>query len=159
MTSLSLLVKPSSLLGNTRVRLFLAPSSLQLLTASDSDDRSYLERALLILEYGLQRSKHKYQIRILAINILRLLGASSAAIAHFRVLNPKAIQNDTLSHLVLNRAATFSVTQDAAVLEEAVSASKWYKTGEHEAAEMAVRVFSYHNYSKVSRASIQSFAS
>ncbi|ORY72573.1 actin cytoskeleton organization protein [Leucosporidium creatinivorum] len=114
-----------------------------------SRDRSCLERALVVLEYGLQRSKHKYQIRILAINILRLLGASSSAIAHFRILNPKAIQNDTLSHLVLNRAATFAVTQDAAVLEEAVSASKWYKTGEHEAAEMAVRVFSYHNYSKI----------
>lgn len=145
-----MLGKPSSLLGNTRVRRTSAPL---IATAHKTfpDDRSYLERVLVILEYSLQRSKHKYQIRILAINILRLLGASSAAIAHFRVLNPKAIQNDTLSHLVLNRAATFSVTQDAAVLEEAVSASKWYKTGEHEAAEMAVRVFSYHNYSKVSR--------
>lgn len=94
-------------------------------------------------------------MRILAINISKLLGAPSIALAHYDVLNPKAIQNDTLSHLVLNRAATFAATGSPSasardLLTTAASSSSWYRFGEHEAAEMVVRVFNYHNYSKVS---------
>jgi hypothetical protein len=124
---------------------------LSLTRSTPTDDRSYLERALVVLDYALQRSKYKYQIRILTINLLRLLGASSLALTHYRILGVKAIQYDTLSHLVLTRAATFAVASgsDAEVHEEALTASKWYKVGEHEASEMAVRVFSFHNYSKV----------
>lgn len=110
-----------------------------------------MEQALAVLDYAAQRSKHKYQIRILIVNICRHLGASSLALTHFRILGAKAIQHDTLSHLVLTRASTFAVASgtDAGVFEEALVAGKWYRSGENEAADMAVRVFNFQCYSKV----------
>lgn len=94
------------------------------------------------------------------MNLTRLLGASSLALAHYRLLGVKAIQFDTLSHLVLSRGSTFCVAAgtDAGVLEEATAALKWYTIGEHEAGEMPVRAFSFHNYSKVRFFSRYAFA-
>jgi N-terminal acetyltransferase B complex non-catalytic subunit len=64
----------------------------------------------------------------------------------------KSVQFDTLSHLVLGRASTFSVASgnDPGVLQEATIASNWYSSGEVEAREMVVRAFSFHNYTNVS---------
>ncbi|BGP37872.1 mitochondrial distribution and morphology [Rhodotorula kratochvilovae] len=117
-------------------------------------DRSHLERALIIAEHALQRSKYKYQLRILAINLLRLLGASSASLAHYRVFGVKNIQHDTLSHLVLARGATFAIEQgggraDAGVWEEMLSTEAWYAGGRREAREMVVKAFSYGAFGKV----------
>lgn len=126
----------------------------QLLTLS-AEQRSYLEKAVALLDFAALRSKHKYQTRILLINLTRLLGASSLSLTHYRLLGIKSIQYDTLSHLVLGRASTFSVAagNDPGVLEEAFKAAKWYVTGEHEATEMCVRAFSFHNLTKVRRSS------
>lgn len=41
------------------------------------------------------------------------------------------------------------VGSDVGIWEEAQNASKWYRVGEHEALEMPVRAFSFHNYTKV----------
>ncbi|GAA5970754.1 hypothetical protein JCM21900_002379 [Sporobolomyces salmonicolor] len=116
-----------------------------------SHDRSYLERALVVLDHALVRSKYKYQIRILHINLLRLLGASSVALTHYRTFGVKNIQYDTLSHLVLNRGATFAIDagKEAGVHDEVLVTSRWYKAGQKEAAEMCVKAFTYNNSSKI----------
>ncbi|GAA6051881.1 hypothetical protein JCM3770_005517, partial [Rhodotorula araucariae] len=119
-----------------------------------SHDRSHLERALVVAEHALQRSKYKYQLRILAINLLRLLGASSAALAHYRVFGVKNIQHDTLSHLVLARGVTFAIEQggnraEAGVWEEMLNTEAWYAGGQREAREMVVKAFSYGAFGKV----------
>ncbi|GAA5898998.1 hypothetical protein JCM5296_006982 [Sporobolomyces johnsonii] len=116
-----------------------------------SHDRSYLERALVVLDHALLRSKYKYQIRILHINLLRLLGASSLALTHYRTFGVKNIQYDTLSHLVLSRGATFAIdaSKEAGVHDEVLVTSRWYKAGQKEAAEMCVKAFTYNNSSKI----------
>ncbi|KAK4698451.1 N-terminal acetyltransferase B complex non-catalytic subunit, partial [Phenoliferia sp. Uapishka_3] len=114
-----------------------------------SHDRSYLEKATVVLDFAAARSKYKYQMRILLVKVLRLLGSPSLALKHFRILDVKSVQFDTLSHVILSRATTFAVGHDPALSEEVASAQKWYKAGESEASEMPVRAFSYGNYSKI----------
>ncbi|GEM09601.1 actin cytoskeleton organization protein [Rhodotorula toruloides] len=116
-----------------------------------SHDRSYLERALVVLEHVLLRSKYKYQVRILTINILRLLGASSAALAHYRIFGVKNVQYDTLSHIVMARASTFAIEsgKDVGVFDVALATSTWYTSGQREAREMVVKAFNTNALSKI----------
>ncbi|GAA5911076.1 uncharacterized protein JCM6883_004262 [Sporobolomyces salmoneus] len=116
-----------------------------------SNDRSYLERAAALLDHALRSSKYKYQSRILLINIYRLLGASSLSLSHYRTFGVKNIQYDTLSHLILNRGATFAIEsgKDLGVHEEAIQTERWYKMGQNEAAQMCVQTFTLPNYGKV----------
>ncbi|GAA5885346.1 hypothetical protein JCM16303_006012 [Sporobolomyces ruberrimus] len=116
-----------------------------------SSDRSYLERAAALLDHALRSSKYKYQSRILLINIYRLLGASSLSLSHYRIFGVKNIQYDTLSHLVLNRGATFAIEsgKELGVHEEAVQTERWYRMGQNEAAQMCVQTFTLPNYGKV----------
>ena len=120
-----------------------------------ADDRTYLERALVLAEHALQHSKFKYQLRLVAINLLRQLGAPSLALAHYRTFGVKNIQHDTLSHVVLARSATFAVEQGGAkgappgVWEDARATEAWYTGGQREAGDMVVKAFSYGAYAKV----------
>ncbi|GAA5830210.1 hypothetical protein JCM11251_001269 [Rhodosporidiobolus azoricus] len=118
-----------------------------------SHDRSYLERALVTSESALLRSKYKYQLRIISLNLLRLLGAPSASLTHYRPLGVKNIQYDTLSHLVVGRAATFAIEgntgKEGGVFEAAAETERWYKNGMKEAQEMVVKALNYNTYSKV----------
>ncbi|GAA5947657.1 hypothetical protein JCM3775_005249 [Rhodotorula graminis] len=124
-----------------------------------SHDRTCLERAIVLAEHALQHSKYKYQLRLLAINVLRLVGAHSLALAHYRTFGVKNVQHDTLSHVVLARAATFAVEQgagggkgaqaQAGVWEHALATEAWYVGGTREAGDMVVKAFSYGAYVKV----------
>jgi len=118
-----------------------------------TDDRSYLERAAALLDYALRSSKYKYQSRILLINLYRLLGASSLSLSHYRIFGVKNVQYDTLSHLILNRGATFAIEagKETGVHEEATVTDRWYKMGTNEAAQMCVQTFTMPNYGKVNR--------
>ena len=89
-----------------------------------SGDECHLYKAAVALEVALTYSQQAYQIRLTLIRIYQLLGnfphacldspltnetgAPSSALEHYRGLNLKQIQNDTLSYLVLSRASTFS---------------------------------------------------
>lgn len=112
----------------------------------------YLEKALAILEYAARRSKHKYQIRILLVNLYRLVGASSAALGHYRILGVKQVQFDTLSHLVLERGTTFSIATSVESVQTAgQEAHMWYKSGISEAAQMPGKAYNLDRYNKVRR--------
>lgn len=104
----------------------------------------------MVLSYAARRSQHKYQIRILLINIYRLLGASSVALKHYRALGVKQIQNDTLSHLIAERGSTFAIDSDLdGIVPQIQTASAWYSTGIAEAREMPVKAFNLERYNKV----------
>ncbi|KWU46443.1 actin cytoskeleton organization protein [Rhodotorula sp. JG-1b] len=113
--------------------------------------RHYLEHALALFDHVLLKSKYKYQIRILAINLLRLLGAPPLSVAHYRVFGVKNVQFDTLSHLMVARGSTFVITgsKEAGVFGETVSAMGWHSSGQTEAREMVVRAFTNEAYQKV----------
>ncbi|GAA6061664.1 hypothetical protein JCM10212_000847 [Sporobolomyces blumeae] len=116
-----------------------------------SRDRAHLERAAALLDHALRKSRYKYQIRIVLINILRLLGAPSLSLAHYRTFGVKNVQYDTLSHLVVHRAATFALeaSKDAGVFDEMQRTIQWYGLGSTEASQMSTQPFTYPNYTKV----------
>ncbi|GAA5989285.1 hypothetical protein JCM10908_001242 [Rhodotorula pacifica] len=115
-----------------------------------SGSRHYLEHALALFENVLLKSKYKYQIRILAINILRLLGAPSLSVQHYRIFGVKNVQFDTLSHLLAARGSTFAIAgpKEAGVMGETASAMRWYAGGQAEAREMVVRAITNEAYQK-----------
>ena len=57
-----------------------------------------------------------------------MIGAPSLALEHYRALNLKQVQTDTLSYLVLSRAATFSLSAigDLTYSTECMEASQIY---------------------------------
>ncbi|KAF8511363.1 N-acetyltransferase B complex non catalytic subunit-domain-containing protein [Gautieria morchelliformis] len=120
---------------------------------SISNDPTHISNAAIFLESALTRSKHNYQFRLMLIRLYRLLGGSSPCLAleHYRTLNPKQMQTDTLSHLILSRAATFSLAAigDLTMPNECLEASQIYASNSTETAEMIARAFQHEKYSQV----------
>ena len=109
-----------------------------------SNDEFHLYKAIVALEVALTHSQQAYQIRLTLTRLYHLLGESpcvrsdnlftgetgapSLALEHYRALNLKQIQNDTLSHLILSRASTFSLaaTGDLTYSSECGESSQIY---------------------------------
>jgi len=66
-------------------------------------------------------------------------------------LNIKQVQNDTLSHLILSRASTFSLasTGDITFSTECIEASQIYLNNSQETPEFVARAFSSERYTQV----------
>ncbi|TBU65814.1 N-acetyltransferase B complex non catalytic subunit-domain-containing protein [Dichomitus squalens] len=114
-------------------------------------DEAYLYNAAALLEYAIVRSKTSYQIRLHLIRIYRLLGAPSLALEHYRSINVKQVQNDTLSHFVLSRASTFSLSSigDLTYTSECLESSRIYLSNSEDTAELIVRAFANEKYSQI----------
>lgn len=71
-------------------------------------------------------------------------GAASSALEHYRGLNLKQIQHDTLSHLVLSRASTFSLiaTGDLTYSTECGESSQIYVAN---SSEVCIRTAAFVN--------------
>ncbi|THH26464.1 hypothetical protein EUX98_g7719 [Antrodiella citrinella] len=119
---------------------------------SHSKDESHLYSAVAILEYASGVSKQSYRIRLLLIRIYHLLGAPSLALEHYRLMNIKQVQADTLSHLVLSRATTFSLSPlgDITYMSECMDSSQIYMSNSQETAEFIVRAFNMEKYTQIS---------
>lgn len=63
-----------------------------------------------------------------------LSGAPALALAHYRAMNVKQVQHDTLSHLILTRATTFSLaaTGDLTYPSECLESSQIYLVNSQE---------------------------
>ncbi|KAH9901395.1 actin cytoskeleton organization protein [Cubamyces lactineus] len=114
-------------------------------------DETHLYNAAALLEYAVARSKMSYQIRLHLVRIYRLLGAPSLALEHYRSINVKQVQNDTLSHFILSRASTFSLssTGDLTYTSECLESSRIYLSNSEETAEFIVRAFGSEKYSQI----------
>lgn len=131
-------------------------------------DQRPLYNAAALLEHAITKSKMSYQIRLHLIRIYRLLGAPSLALEHYRGINVKQVQNDTLSHFLLSRASTFSLaaTGDITYTSECMEASRIYVSNSEEVrdvlharrtsvkvvgqtSEFIVRAFGGEKYSQV----------
>ena len=97
-------------------------------------DDSHLFNAASVLEYAISRSRMSYQVRLHLIRIYRLLGAPSLALEHYRCINLKQVQNDTLSHFMLSRASTFSLSSigDLTYTTECMESSRIYLSNSEE---------------------------
>jgi len=65
---------------------------------------------------------------------LRFPGAPSLALEQYRALQVKQIQHDTLSHLILSRASTFSLaaTGDLTLATECIESTQIYLSNSQE---------------------------
>ncbi|KAL0946591.1 hypothetical protein HGRIS_012792 [Hohenbuehelia grisea] len=116
-----------------------------------SEDVKYLHCAATLLEFALTRSRQCYLIRLMLVRIYRLLGAPSVALEHYRGLNLKQVQHDTLSHILLSRASTFSLasTGDLTFATECLETSQIYVSNSQETADFVVRAFTQEKYSQI----------
>lgn len=75
--------------------------AVQYIIGKASADYKDLLQAAILLEHGLTHSKHNFQFRLLLIEVYRSLGCWRLASTHFEFLSIKYIQQDTLSHVLL----------------------------------------------------------
>ncbi|KAJ2932908.1 hypothetical protein H1R20_g4212, partial [Candolleomyces eurysporus] len=116
-----------------------------------SKDYSHLYSAASFLEFALNKSKQSFLTRLILIRVYRLVGAPSLALEHYRALRIKQVQHDTLSHLILSRASTFSLasTGDITYSTECIEASHIYLNNSQETPEFVTRAFNSERYSQI----------
>ncbi|KAG6845343.1 hypothetical protein H0H87_010800 [Tephrocybe sp. NHM501043] len=116
-----------------------------------TSDEQYLLNAVALLEFALTRSKQSFQVRLILIRLHRLLGAPALALEHYRAMGVKQVQNDTLSHLLLSRASTFSLasTGDLTLASECLESTQIYLSNSQETADFVVRAFTGEKYSQI----------
>ncbi|KIY43365.1 actin cytoskeleton organization protein [Fistulina hepatica ATCC 64428] len=114
-------------------------------------DVKYLYAAVTLLEYGLMKSKQSYAMRLTAIRIYRLLVAPAQALEHYRGLNIKQVQLDTLSHYFLSRGSTFSLASlgDLTISSECQETVQIYLSNTQETGEFVTRAFTTEKYSQI----------
>jgi len=115
---------------------------------------AHLLTAVYLLEFGLTKSKQSFLMRLMLIRIYRILGkasplllplrlvmmyfsisgAPSSALEHYRAMHIKQVQHDTLSHLILSRASTFSLaaTGDLTLASECLESTQIYLSNAQE---------------------------
>ncbi|KAJ7709829.1 actin cytoskeleton organization protein [Mycena rosella] len=116
-----------------------------------SSDEKYLYNAVALLEFALTKSKQSFQTRLMLIRIYRLLGAPSMALEHYRIMQIKQVQHDTLSHFILSRSSTFSLAAsgDLTFSTECLEASQIYVSNTQDTGDYIVRAFTGEKYSKI----------
>ncbi|KAG9318673.1 N-acetyltransferase B complex non catalytic subunit-domain-containing protein [Chiua virens] len=129
--------------------LLAANAFVMIWALNRSEDALY--QAATALEYGLTKSRVSFQMRIMLIRIYRILGAPSLALEHYRQMNIKQVQNDTLSHLILTRALTFSLaaTGDLTYPSECLESSQIYLASSQETSDFIVRSFTAEKYTQI----------
>ncbi|KAF5381081.1 hypothetical protein D9615_004014 [Tricholomella constricta] len=116
-----------------------------------TSDEQYVLNAVTLLEFALTKSKQSFQSRLILIRLYRLLGAPSLALEHYRLMGIKQVQHDTLSHLILSRASTFSLasTGDITLATECLESTQIYLSNSQETADYVVRAFTGEKYSQI----------
>ncbi|KAF8636586.1 hypothetical protein AX17_003397 [Amanita inopinata Kibby_2008] len=116
-----------------------------------TNDEDHLFKAAALLEYALTKSTQSFQSRLILIRLYRLLGAPSLALEHYRAMRIKQVQHDTLSHLILSRASTFSLaaTGDLTLATECLEATQIYLSNSQETGDYIVRAFTTEKYSQI----------
>uniref|UniRef100_A0A8H7Y5Y3 Actin cytoskeleton organization protein n=1 Tax=Psilocybe cubensis TaxID=181762 RepID=A0A8H7Y5Y3_PSICU len=112
---------------------------------------NHLLDATYLLEFALSRSKQSFLTRLILIRLYRLLGAPALALEHYRAMHIKQVQNDTLSHLILSRASTFSLGSigDLTLLTECLESTQIYLSNTQETGDFIARAFQSEKYSQI----------
>ncbi|CCG82082.1 NatB N-acetyltransferase complex non catalytic subunit Arm1 [Taphrina deformans PYCC 5710] len=103
--------------------------------------------AIVMLEKALLHSKHNYQIRLFLVCLYRQIGAWSQANAHYRALQIKHIQHDTLSWLLLEGASyEYCSPSQLSALRESQSI---YASSKRETPDAICQAYENRSYSKI----------
>ncbi|KND04408.1 uncharacterized protein SPPG_00138 [Spizellomyces punctatus DAOM BR117] len=127
--------------------LLLAVHILIQLYSRDRDRKNYLAEAVAVLEYGLQRSKFNFQIKLLLIRLYFELGVFQRMLDLAASLDVKQIQHDTLSFLFTDDLELLGCPELA--LRSFIKAMTIYASNERETPEMIVQAFKYGTFSKI----------
>ncbi|KAF9227685.1 hypothetical protein BS17DRAFT_774157 [Gyrodon lividus] len=129
--------------------LLAAHAFVMVWTLNNSEEALY--QAVILLEFGLTKSQMSFQMRMMLIRIYRILGSPSLALDHYRRMNVKQVQNDTLSHLILTRALTFSLAAcgDLTYPSECLESSQIYLASSQETSDFIVRAFTAEKYTQI----------
>ncbi|TPX65727.1 hypothetical protein SpCBS45565_g04984 [Spizellomyces sp. 'palustris'] len=127
--------------------LLLAVHILVQLYSRDGDRKNYLSEAVAVLEYGLQRSKFNFQIKLLLIRLYFELGVFQRMLDLAASLDVKQIQHDTLSFLFTDDLELLGCPELA--LRSFIKAMTIYASNERETPEMIVQAFKYGTFSKI----------
>ena len=110
-----------------------------------------LVQAASIASSACQKSEHAYKLRIFLIRVLLRLGCPSMAMNHLHALKLKAVQLDTVTHVALDRNASFGGSHAADVTNEWESNIKgFYDLSSFEVPEAVGRAFLNGKFSQVS---------
>ena len=115
------------------------------------DSIAHLESAIAILTVALKSSKYRYQLRVLLIRTLRMMGAAQLVLQHHELLNPKQTQIDSISHFAFERGSALVLSampspaktgikevEQPRMLHELQRMVSWYERAEDEVRSMAV---------------------
>lgn len=102
---------------------------------------------VILLEYGLSRSKHNFQIKNLLLMTLRELGAWSYASEVYQSLQIKQTQKDTLSFMLYEHA-TYEYASTAHITGLRTSQTI-YAANRQETPEMLCKAYEHGSYSRV----------
>ncbi|KAI0345163.1 hypothetical protein BDW22DRAFT_1354055 [Trametopsis cervina] len=116
-----------------------------------TDALKYLYSAVALLDFAVSKSKDSYHMKLMLVRIYLLLGAPSLALEHYRALNLKQVQNDTLSHIMLSRSSGFALSSigDLTLSNECMDASHIYLSNANDTAEFVVRAFLQEKYTQI----------
>ncbi|KIM49319.1 hypothetical protein M413DRAFT_438506 [Hebeloma cylindrosporum] len=111
----------------------------------------HLLNAIYLLEFAVTKSKQSFLTRLILIRIYRLLGAPALALEHYRIMQIKQVQHDTLSHLILSRATAFSLAAsgDLTLATECLESTQIYVSNSQETGDFVVRAFQSEKYSQI----------
>ncbi|KAI9103067.1 N-acetyltransferase B complex non catalytic subunit-domain-containing protein [Phlyctochytrium arcticum] len=107
----------------------------------------HLLQAGTILEYGLQRSKFNYQMKLLLVRIYAQLGAVMPLLDHASTLDIKQIQHDTVSYFITHDIEMLGAPEK--VVGPIMRAMTIYSSNERETPEMIVQAFKFCTFSKI----------
>ncbi|KAF9013886.1 actin cytoskeleton organization protein [Cyathus striatus] len=116
-----------------------------------TSNNDFLYRASSLLEFALTKSKQSFLSRLMLIRIYRLLGAPSLSLEHYRAMQVKQVQHDTLSHYILSRASLFSLaaTGDITLATECIESTQIYLSNSQETGDFIARAFTAEKYSQI----------
>ncbi|KEI37583.1 uncharacterized protein L969DRAFT_104854 [Mixia osmundae IAM 14324] len=101
-----------------------------------SGGHSHLECAVGFLEFATRLSPYKYQLAFLFQRICRMLGLISQLRGSYKSLDLKSVQQDTLSHFMMDRATSLIFADSKGkIVDDMVRTAPWYLEGEDEARE------------------------
>ncbi|KIJ16949.1 hypothetical protein PAXINDRAFT_168389 [Paxillus involutus ATCC 200175] len=140
---------PTELQPADDLAILAAHAFMTVWTLANSEEALY--QAVTLLEFGLTKSQMSFQMRMMLIRTYRILGSPSLALDHYRQMNIKQVQNDTLSHLILTRALTFSLAAsgDLTYPSECLESSQIYLASSQETSDFVVRAFTAEKYTQI----------
>ncbi|EDQ86490.1 uncharacterized protein MONBRDRAFT_28150 [Monosiga brevicollis MX1] len=113
-------------------------------TSTLAGEHTTLLRAVHLLEFALTKSSASSQLRLCLVRIYLLLGAGASALTHWRMLDIKSIQHDSIGYLMLETLPRIGGCEQALGL--ANEGLRFLSGAEASAQEALTRAFQHNTF-------------